>query len=76
MPLAPFYRRILQAVPDLPDIAVIPLPAAAVLMGMSERSLKDGSHPRVRISEKREGLTLGYIRNRNKETASLVKGSP
>jgi hypothetical protein len=65
MPLAPFYHRILQAVDSLPDLAIIPLPAAAVLMGMSERSLKDGNFPRVRISRKREGLPLGFIRQRN-----------
>jgi hypothetical protein len=70
MPLAPFYRRILQTVDDLPDIAIIPLPAAAVLLGTSERSLKDGNYPLVQISAKRRGLKLGYIRNRNKETAS------
>jgi hypothetical protein len=40
------------------------------LLGTSERSLKDGNYPLVQISAKRRGLKLGYIRNRDKETAS------
>ena len=75
MPLAPFYRRILQTVDDLPDFAVIPLPAAAVLLGTSERSLKDGDYELLQISAKRKGMKLGDIRNRNKKTSSPVKGS-
>jgi hypothetical protein len=69
MPVAPFYKRILEAVPHLPDDAVIPIPAVALLVGSCERTIKD-TFPLVQISTKRQGVKLGYIRNRNKQTAS------
>jgi hypothetical protein len=72
MPLTPFYKRILEAVPHLPDEAIIPVPAAAMLEGKSERSIKD-TYPLIQISEKRQGVLLGYLRSRRKDMAQIEK---
>jgi hypothetical protein len=69
MSVSPFYQRILAAVPHLPDEAVVPVPVAALLAGTSVRTVKD-TFPLVPITERRQGVSLAFIRSRRKETAA------
>jgi hypothetical protein len=68
MPVSRFYQKILAAVPHLPDEAVVPVPVAALLSGTSERTVKD-TFPLIPITERRQGVLLGYVRSRRKEMA-------
>jgi hypothetical protein len=65
--LSPFYRNILKNIALLPDTAVIPLPVAALHEGVSRRTIKR-TYPLVKISERREGVPLGYLRRKRKVT--------
>ena len=65
--LSPLYQQILKNIPIMPDTAAIPLPVAAIHEGVSRRTIKR-IYPRVKLSEHREGVLLGYLR-RKREVA-------
>jgi hypothetical protein len=65
--LSPLYQQILKNIPIMPDSAVIPVPVAALHEGVSRRTIKR-TYPRVKMSECREGVLLGYLR-RKREAA-------
>jgi hypothetical protein len=65
--LSPHYQQILQNIPIMPDTAAIPVPVAALHEGVSRRTIKR-IYPRVKLSEHREGVLLGYLR-RKREVA-------
>jgi len=69
MALSPHYRRILEQLASLPDTAKVPLPVAALHEGVSVRTIKR-NYPLIRISEHREGVSLGYLRHRSKEATA------
>jgi hypothetical protein len=66
--LSPHYQQILQNIPIMPDTAAIPVPVAALHEGVSRRTIKR-IYPRVKLSEHREGVLLGYLR-RKREVAT------
>jgi hypothetical protein len=67
--LSPHYQQILKNIPLLPDIAVIPVPVAALIEGVSRRTIKR-TYPRVKLSEHREGVLLGYLRRKREVVAA------
>lgn len=67
--LSPLYEQILKNIPLMPDTAVIPVPVAALHEGVSRRTIKR-TYPRVKLSEHREGVPLGYLR-RKREIATV-----
>lgn len=69
MLLSPHYRRILEQLAALPDTAVVPLPVAAVHEGVSVKTIKR-SYPRVKLTERREGVSLGYLRRKREQVAA------
>jgi hypothetical protein len=69
MALSPHYRRILEQLASLPDSAKVPLPVAALHEGVSVRTIKR-NYPLVRLSEHREGVSLGYLRRQKDSTAA------
>ena len=69
MALSRFYRQILDEIPRLPDTAVIPLPVVEVLEGTSRRSIKE-NYPLVKISARRAGVLLGYLRRKRETVAA------
>jgi hypothetical protein len=69
MPLSPHYQRILEQLPFLPDTAVVPVPVAAIHEGVSVKTIKR-NYPRVKMTDRREGVTLGYLR-RPREQVSI-----
>ncbi len=62
-------RKKLQEISILPDTAVIPVPVVAVHDGVSERTVRR-NYPRVRLTERREGVLLGYLRRRGAVTVA------
>jgi hypothetical protein len=66
MSLSPHYQKILEQLASLPDRAVVPLPVAAVHEGVSVKTIKR-NYPRVKITERREGVSLGYLRRPRKQ---------
>jgi hypothetical protein len=61
--MTPYYKTILENIDRLPDTAKIPLPVAELIAGVSRRTIKR-TFPLVRLSEKREGVLLGYLRRK------------
>jgi hypothetical protein len=61
--VTPYYKAILENIDRLPDTAKIPLPVAELIAGVSRRTIKR-TFPLVRLSEKREGVLLGYLRRK------------
>ena len=62
--LSPLYQQILKNIPIMPDTAAIPVPVAALHEGVSRRTIKRTTYPRVKLSEHREGVLLGYLRRK------------
>lgn len=69
MALSPHYQRILEQLSALPDTAVVPLPVAAVHEGVSVKTIKR-NYPRVKLTERREGVLLGYLRRQREQVAA------
>jgi hypothetical protein len=63
MPLSPFYKEILANLDIAPDSTIVPVPVAAVYEGVSRRTIKR-NYPRVKISDCREGVLLGFLRRK------------
>jgi hypothetical protein len=56
-------QEIVRRVDDLPDDAILPDPASAIVLGISLTTLKRlNPVPRIRISERVSGRRLGDIR--------------
>ncbi len=56
-------REILERFDSLPDAAVLPTTITAILLGVSERTVRYHPHlPRVQISRGRYGQRVGDIR--------------
>ena len=71
--LSPLYEQILKNIPLMPDTAVIPVPVAALHEGVSRRTIKR-TYPRVKLSDHREGVLLGYLR-RKREQAEATESA-
>jgi hypothetical protein len=67
--LSPHYRQILKNLSIMPDSAVVPVPVAAIHEGVSRRTIKR-NYPRVKISDTREGVLLGYLRRKREVVAA------
>jgi hypothetical protein len=67
--LSAHYQQILANIANLPDTAVIPVPVAALHEGVSRRTIKR-NYPRVKISDTREGVQLGYLRRKREIVAA------
>jgi hypothetical protein len=59
-------ETILKRFPDLPDSAVVPVPVAAEHDNVSAQTVRR-NYPLVRLSQNRFGVTVGYLRNRQKK---------
>jgi hypothetical protein len=56
-------ERMLKRIPDLPDEAIIPDAVAAIVVGMSQSSLKRlNPIPKIKIGPRTGGRRLGDIR--------------
>jgi hypothetical protein len=60
---------ILKRFADLPDSAVVPTAVAAMHDNVSERTVKR-NYPLIKLSERRYGVNVGYLRNRTPQTAA------
>lgn len=69
MALSPHYQKILEHLSALPDTAAVPLPVAAVHEGVSVKTIKR-NYPRVKLTERREGVLLGYLRRKREQVAA------
>ena len=55
--------------PSYPDSAVVPTAVAARHDNVSERTVKR-RYPLIQLSERRFGVTVGYLRHRKAQTAA------
>jgi hypothetical protein len=60
---------ILKRFADLPDSAVVPTAVAAMHDNVSERTVRR-NYPLIKLSERRFGVTVGYLRHREAQTAT------
>ena len=60
---------ILKRFADLPDSAVVPAAVAAMHDNVSERTVKR-NYPLIKLSERRFGVSVGYLRHRKAQTAA------
>jgi hypothetical protein len=66
-------QAILKRVPELPDEAIIPDPAAAILVGMSESSLRRTNPvPKIKTGPRTGGRNLGDIRALTRRSRSAA----
>jgi hypothetical protein len=71
--LNPYYQRILDLIPKLPDEASIPLPVAELIAGVSRKTIIR-SFNLVQLTKHRQGVKLGDLRRRGKPTAAASAG--
>jgi hypothetical protein len=62
-------EEILKRFTDLPDSAVVPTAVAAMHDSVSERTVCR-NYPLIKLSERRYGVSVGYLRNRHPQTAA------
>jgi hypothetical protein len=60
---------ILKRFADLPDSAVVPTAVAAMHDNVSERTVRR-NYPLIKLSERRFGVSVGYLRHREAQTAA------
>jgi hypothetical protein len=60
---------ILKRFSDLPDSAVVPTAVAAMHDHVSERTVRR-NYPLIKLSDRRYGVSVGYLRHRNAQTAA------
>jgi hypothetical protein len=53
----------LKLIPNLPDSAVVSVAVAALHDDVSEKTVRR-SYPLIKISERRRGVLVGYLRHR------------
>ena len=61
--------NILKRFADLPDSAVVPTAVAAMHDNVSERTVRR-NYPLIQLSERRFGVSVGYLRHRPTQTAA------
>jgi hypothetical protein len=61
MALSRFYRAILEEVPHLPPTALIPIPVAALIEGVSRKTIRR-NYELEKISEHRHGVRKKNLR--------------
>jgi hypothetical protein len=61
--------EILKRFADLPDSAVVPTAVAAMHDNVSERTVRR-NYPLIKLSERRFGVSVGYLRHREAQTAA------
>jgi hypothetical protein len=66
MALSPHYQKFLEQLDVLPDTAAVPLPVAALHEGVSVKTIKR-NYPRVKLTERREGVLLGFLRRKREQ---------
>ena len=54
--------------PSYPDSAVVPIPVVAKHDNVSERTVRR-RYPLTKLSERRQGVTVGYLRHRTAQIA-------
>jgi hypothetical protein len=59
----------LKAIASLPDSAVVSVATAALHDGVGEKTVRR-NYPLIKISERRYGVSVGYLRNRTPQTAT------
>jgi hypothetical protein len=64
----PTDEEILKEFADLPDSAVVAVSVAAKHDGVSERTVRR-NYPLIQLTERRFGVTVGYLRHRRKKVA-------
>lgn len=60
---------ILKRFADLPNSAVVPTAVAAMHDNVSERTVRR-NYPLIKLSERRFGVSVGYLRHREAQTAA------
>jgi len=63
--------EILKRFSDLPDSAVVPPAVAAKHDNVSERTVRR-TYPLIKLSERRLGVRVGYLRHRSELTPSAA----
>jgi hypothetical protein len=58
----------LKLIPNLPDSAVVAVAVAALHDDVSEKTIRR-SYPLIKISERRYGVRVGYLRSRSEAAA-------
>jgi hypothetical protein len=56
---------VLKRIPHLPDTAIVPVAVAAEHDSVSARTVRR-TYPLVQVSPGRKGVSVGYLRNRQK----------
>ena len=69
MALSKFYRAILEELPHLPPSALIPIPVAAVIEGVSRKTIRR-NYELEQISECRQGVRKKNLRGAAAETVT------
>jgi hypothetical protein len=59
----------LKAIPNLPDSAVVSVEVAALHDGVGMTTVRR-NYPLIKISERRYGVSVGFLRNRTPQTAA------
>lgn len=57
------HKRHLKQMSDLPDDAVVSIPVAAALMGVSTKTITR-NFPLIKITRRLNGVSLGYLRSK------------
>jgi hypothetical protein len=70
--LSKFYRQILEEFPYLPSTAIIPIPVAAVIEGVSRHTIKR-NYELEQISECRQGVRKRNLRGAGEPIAERRK---
>jgi hypothetical protein len=61
-------KEIIARFPSLPDAANVPVPVAAALDNVSDRTVRR-TYPLVKLSPGRHGVNVGYLRSRSQSAA-------
>jgi hypothetical protein len=62
-------QKYLERFPSLPDTAFVPIAVAAAHDGVCERTITR-SYPVVELAPNRKGVNVGFLRNRQQQTAN------
>jgi hypothetical protein len=61
-------EQILKHLDEYPDSAVVPIKVAALHDGVAERTVRR-NYPLIQLTERRHGVTVGYLRHRQTQKA-------
>jgi hypothetical protein len=61
----------LKLIPNLPDSAVVSIAVAALHDDVSEKTIRR-SYPLIKISERRYGVRVGYLRHRGQPSHAVA----